>query len=294
MPFSSILIAVAVMGGLGILLAVVLAVAHRAFYVYEDPRIDAVEEMLPRTNCGACGTAGCRAFAEAVIEGKLTPAACTVCMPEDREAIAAYLGVEVGEVDRKVARLACAGGNHVAWFRGRYHGPPTCRAAAAAGGGTKGCAWGCMGLGDCERICDFDAISLDAQGLPVVDLDKCNACGDCIDICPKGLYSLQPISHQLFVACKNLAKEEAALAQCEVACTACGRCAADAPEGLIRITDNLSRIDYRKNDLASRVAIERCPTGAIVWLDPELGAIRGKEAKQIKRHQSLPVRQQEK
>jgi ferredoxin len=123
----------------------------------------------------------------------------------------------------------------------------------------------------------------------VVDLDKCTACGDCVDVCPKDLFSLQPVSHKLWVACKNRADGDIAEAQCEVACTACGKCTVDAAPGLIRLDNNLAVIDYVKNNLASPTAIERCPTGAIVWLND--GRIeKGREAKKIIRVQPLPVR----
>jgi Na+-translocating ferredoxin:NAD+ oxidoreductase RNF subunit RnfB len=266
------------MAALGVVLAAVLAFANRRLYVFEDPRIDAVEEMLPRANCGACGTAGCRSFAESVVAGTKSPGQCTVNSAEMTETISGYLGVEAGHVEKQVARLACAGGTHVAYTRARYQGIQSCRAAALAGGG-KGCAWGCLGLADCKSVCDFKAIRMNRFGLPVVDEAKCTACGDCVEICPKDLFSLQPVSHQLWVACKNRDAGDEGQAHCEVACTACGRCAADSPEGVIRIENNLAVVDYAKNALASRVAIERCPTGAIVWLDKDKGVVKGADAK---------------
>ena len=160
------------MGALGILLAAILAVANRKLYVAEDPRIDEVEEMLPNTNCGACGSPGCRAFAESCVSGKANPAQCTVSSKEMTQFIAGYLGVELGNEEKRIARLACAGGNHVSRMRAHYSGLETCQAAVAAGGGGKACTWGCLGLADCEVSCDFDAITMDHHGLPVVDEDK--------------------------------------------------------------------------------------------------------------------------
>lgn len=276
------------MGSLGLLLAASLSLASRKLYVPEDPRIDAVEEMLPSTNCGACGCPGCRAFAEACVAGKVNPGQCTVSPPEQAAAIAGLLGVELGNEEKRVARLACAGGNHVARMRSRYSGMSSCRAAVAAGGGGKACAWGCLGLGDCDVSCDFDAIHMDAHGLPVVDEDKCVACNDCVEACPLGLFSLQPVSHHLWVACKSLAEGDTALADCEVACTGCARCAADAPGGLITIKQNLAVIDYAKNGLATPLPIQRCPTGAIVWLEHN-AATKGAAAKRILRKEALPV-----
>ncbi|MCG5547643.1 RnfABCDGE type electron transport complex subunit B [Halorhodospira halochloris] len=276
-----------VMAALGVLLAAILAIANRRLYVYEDPRIDELEDMLPRANCGACGVAGCRPFAEALVEGRLDPSRCTANSEEMNQAIASFLGVDMGNRERIVARLACAGGTHVAAMRARYQGLKSCRAAALVAGGGKGCSWGCLGLGDCEVSCKFDAIRLNRYGLPVIDPSRCTACGDCVDICPKDLLSLQPESHRLWVNCRNQDPQDEAMAQCEVVCTGCGRCAADAPEGLIRIERNLAVIDYEKNALASPVAIERCPTGAIVWLEGDKPR-KGSGARKIIRKESLP------
>jgi Na+-translocating ferredoxin:NAD+ oxidoreductase RNF subunit RnfB len=275
----------AILGGA---LAWMLAVANKRLYVYEDPRIGEVEEMLPKSNCGACGTAGCRNFAEKVVAGEIVPAKCSVNSPEMNAYIAGFLGVSMGDVEKVVARLACAGGNHVAKMRANYQGLATCQAAATVSGGGKACAWGCLGLGDCEVSCGFDAITMNQHGLPVVQVDKCTGCGDCVEACPKDLFSLQPMSHKLWVACKSRADGDIAEAQCEVACTACGKCVMDAAPGLIRLENNLAVIDYARNNLASPIAIERCASGSIVWLN-DGQAVRGREARKIIRKEALPV-----
>jgi Na+-translocating ferredoxin:NAD+ oxidoreductase RNF subunit RnfB len=287
-PIAGIAIAGLFMTGLGVALAGLLAIANRRLHVHEDPRIDQVEEMLPRANCGACGSPGCRLFAESLVKGERDPGLCTVNSAEMTQQIAHFLDVEVVQREKRVARLACAGGTHVAHFSAKYQGLESCRAANLVSGGGKGCSWGCLGLADCERACEFNAISMDQHGLPVVIEENCVACGDCVEICPKDLFSLHPVSHRLWVACKSLAEGEEAEAQCEVACTGCGRCAADAPEGLITIHDDLAIIDYSKNGLASKVAIERCPTGAIVWLDSDRGPMKGAKARKIVRMEPLP------
>lgn len=286
---GNLLIAALIMAGLGITLSVVLAIANKNLFVFEDPRIDEVEAMLPATNCGACGHAGCRAFAEALVEGKASPAQCTVNSPEMLESIAAYLGVEAGTRERRVARLACAGGNNVARQMASYYGPETCRSAALVAGGGKGCVWGCLGYGDCMRACDFAAITMNENDLPVVDEARCTACGACVDECPKDLFTLLPVDQRLWVACKNELAGDEAEADCLVACTACGRCAMDAPNNMISIVNNLARVDYSRWQPDCRVAIERCPTGAIVWLDKDLGPIKGIQARRITRRSPLPI-----
>jgi len=280
-----ILTAVAALGGLTLLLASLLALANRRLFVAEDPRIDEVEEMLPHANCGACGLPGCRPFAEALVSGEALPGKCTVSSAEGQARIAAFLGVDVGAEEKRVARLACAGGSNVARNHARYDGLATCAAAAQVAGGGKGCFWGCLGLADCAVACDFDAIHMDGNALPVVSEEKCTACGDCVDACPKDLFSLHPVSHRLWVACRSLEAGDGILEDCEVACTACGRCAMDAP-GVVSMQDNLAVVDYGAAH-STQAPIQRCPTGAIVWLDPLRGPLKGPAAKKIIRKGAL-------
>jgi electron transport complex protein RnfB len=267
MSVTAILVSVAILGGVGLTFAGAIALTHRKFKVWEDPRIDAVADMLPGANCGACGQAGCRAFAEGVVQGALQPAGCTVMSADAVVSLASFLGVEAGEANKRVARLLCAGGSNVAVQQADYLGLETCKAAAAVAGGGKGCRWGCLGLADCEVACDFDAIFMNAYGIPVVIPDKCTACGDCVEACPKDLFTLMPIEQKLIVQCKSALEGDEIEALCRVACTACGRCAADAAPGLIEMKNGLAIVDYSKNDLADPAAIARCPTGAIVWVE---------------------------
>ncbi len=278
-------IAVTTLAALSFLFASLLVLAHRKLHVDEDPRIDAVHRMLPETNCGACGFPGCLGLAEAMVEGSALPGKCTVISEDEREFIAEFLGVDVGAEEIFGARLACAGGGNVARERAHYEGLRSCRAATLVAGGGKGCFWGCLGLGDCEVVCDPDAIFMDEHDLPVVIDDLCTACGDCVDACPKDLFSLHPVSHRLWVACKNLQNGDAALEDCEVACDACGKCAVDAPDEVITMVNNLPVVDYDKNHNV-RSPIERCPTGAIVWFDPEKGPQTGRVAHRVVRQEA--------
>ena len=267
MDTGMVLTSVAVLGGVGLTFGTLIALAHRKLRVWEDPRIDAVSDLLPGANCGACGFAGCRAFAEAAIGGDVVPAECTVLSRLEVEGVAAFLGVDAGEATKRVARLLCAGGSDVTTRKADYHGVESCAAAVAVGGGGKGCTWGCVGLADCAVACDFDAIVMNAADLPVVDPEKCTACNDCVEACPLDLFELMPIEQKLIVQCKSLLEGDSATAVCEVACNACGRCAVDAAPGLIEMARGLAVIDYEKNELADPVACERCPTGAIVWVE---------------------------
>jgi Na+-translocating ferredoxin:NAD+ oxidoreductase RNF subunit RnfB len=280
-----VVIALALVAALTITLSSILGLASRRLHVEEDPRVDEVEALLPSTNCGACGFPGCRAFATALVAGDALPASCTVSSAEGRTAIASYLGVEVGSALRRIARLACAGGTNVARNRAHYEGLSSCAAADRVGGGGKGCSWGCLGFGDCAVVCTFDAITMGLHSLPVVAPDRCTACGDCVVACPKSLFSLEPETRKLWVACKSREAGERALLDCELACDACGRCAKDS-DGSIHMEDNLPVVDEAKPQL--RKAIERCPTGAIVWLEPDGVPTRGSAAAKISRNQPRP------
>ncbi len=257
------------MAGLGTFFGASLAVANRFLRVEEDPRLDVIEEMLPGSNCGACGEAGCRAFAEKLIESVRAPSACTVSSQDGVEAIAAFLGVDPGKQEKRVARLHCAGGLGLARQIAEYEGHVSCRAAHVLGGGGKGCVWGCMGLDDCMVACTFDAIHMNDLKLPVVDIEKCTACGDCVDACPRDLFEILPLSHALIVQCNAPLEGDEARAICQVACDACGRCAQDAAPGLIQMRNNLPVVDYGAGGPAAPEATYRCPTGAIQWVEGE-------------------------
>jgi Na+-translocating ferredoxin:NAD+ oxidoreductase RNF subunit RnfB len=261
-----ILLSVMILGGVGIIFAIFIAAAYRKLRVWEDPRIEAVAGMLPNANCGACGLPGCRAFAEQAVEGKIQPAQCSVMNADGVAAIAGYLGVEAGQAVKRVARLLCAGGLDVTTRTAQYRGLSTCAAATSVAGGGKGCAWGCLGLGDCATACDFGAITMNEVGLPVVDPALCTACGDCVTACPKDLFAIRPLDQHLLVQCRNLLTGDAVLEQCRVACTACGKCVQDGAPGLISVATGVAVIDDSFLSLEDPAAVARCPTGAIVWL----------------------------
>lgn len=267
MDAGALLLSAATLGAIGLFFGGLIAVAQKRLHVWEDPRIDGTVNLLPGTNCGGCGFPGCRAFAEALVGGRTQPAGCTNMGKEQVGAVAAYLGVEAGEAKKRVARLLCAGGTHVAIQRATYRGLATCAAAKAVASGGKGCSWGCLGLADCERACAFGAIRMNRFGLPVVEPAKCTACNDCVEACPQDLFALMPIDWKLIVQCKSALEGEPAEALCKFACTACGKCVLDAAPGLIAIRDGLAVVDYSRIGSAAPAATARCPTGAITWVE---------------------------
>ena len=254
------------LAALAVLLSGILLLAGRFLRVDEDKRLEKLVSLLPGINCGACGQPGCRSFAQALLSGEAVPAACSVSSEQARQRIADFLGVAVGEAERRVARLACAGDRNTARFLADYEGEPSCAAASVVDDGGKACAWGCLGLGDCERSCDFDAIDMSPSGLPVVNEANCTACGDCVRACPKDLFSIVPEQQPLWVACNNPLEGNDLLETCKVACTACERCVRDAPDWLT-LKRNLPVPIEGARGTPPRKAIDRCPTGAIVWME---------------------------
>jgi ferredoxin len=107
---------------------------------------------------------------------------------------------------------------------------------------------------------------MNAMKLPVVDVDKCTACGDCVIACPRDLFEIMPLSHNLIVQCLAPLAADDARRICKVACDACGRCEQDAAPGLIRMENNLPVIDYSAGGPALPDATYRCPTDAIQWV----------------------------
>jgi Formate hydrogenlyase subunit 6/NADH:ubiquinone oxidoreductase 23 kD subunit (chain I) len=144
-----------------------------------------------------------------------------------------------------------------------------------------------------SRRATLNALRLDAHDLPAVAEDLCTACGDCVTACPKDLFSLQPADDHLWVRCRNEDAGDALLDVCSVACTACGRCAMDAPAGTLTMAGGLPLIDstalHRASDAAARAAIERCPTGAIVWITDDGTALAGRAARPVVRRSVRPA-----
>lgn len=261
---NTVLVSLVSMGSLAALFALGLAVAGRVFSVETDPKVDAVEEVLPGVNCGGCGFAGCRAFAEAVSSGKAPTNGCPVGGARVAKLVAEILGVEAAAPVRRVAQVLCKGGLEEAKQRGDYDGPEDCRLAHATQGGDKACAYGCLGYGSCVKACAFDAMYMSDNGLPVVVEENCTACGKCVEACPRDIIILVPEEQGVHIRCRNLDPGRFIRQVCSVGCIACQRCVKTCPTGAIYMQDNLARIDYDKCTNC-RKCVEVCPMKTIVW-----------------------------
>jgi electron transport complex protein RnfB len=214
---------------LGFLSAAILYFIASKFKVYEDPKIDEVEDALPSTNCGGCGHPGCRAFAEACVKADdLSDLHCPVGGNETMQNVANILGMEVDERDPYIAVVRCSGSFEYREKINTYDGTPNCTVAHTLYAGDTGCQYGCLGFGECVDACDFEAMYMDEKtGLPVVIQDKCTACNACVAACPRDILELRPKGRKdrrIYVSCINEDKGGAAKKACEVACTGCSKC----------------------------------------------------------------------
>lgn len=264
---TTIIWTIAIITILGALLAVVLFFVAKKFKVEEDPRIDEVEKVLPGANCGGCGHAGCRAFAQSCVEApNLDNNFCPVGGNDVMQKVASVLGLEVAAKEPMVAVVRCNGTCEMRPRTNEYGGYNSCRVKAALYSGDTGCAFGCLGCGDCVAACQFGAISMDpATGLPVVDEEKCTACGACVKACPKSIIELRNKGRRnmrVFVSCVNKDKGAVARKACSAACIGCGKCAKVCPFDAITVENNLAYIDFAKCKLCKKCVAE-CPTGAI-------------------------------
>ena len=264
---NPIIITVIILTAIGLLVSAILFVVAKKFKVEEDARIDDVEAALPGANCGGCGSAGCRDFATKLVAmDDLGNALCPVGGSETMSKIAAILGKTVAAQAPKVAVVKCNGTCANRPKTTNYEGYPSCKVKAALYSGDTACAYGCLGCGDCTRVCKFGAIAMDPEtGLPVVDESKCTGCGACSKACPKGIIELRPKGPRglkVVVLCSSKDKGAVARKACSAACIGCGKCAKVCTHEAITVENNLAYIDADKCRLCTK-CVDECPTGAI-------------------------------
>lgn len=266
-----VLYSIITLGIIGAAGATVLYFAAKKFKVYEDPRIDDIEALLPGANCGGCGFPGCRGFADALVKadslsGMLCPAGGAKVMSE----IAGILGQIAETSDPMIAVVRCKGSKEHRPSTTQYQGVKQCNIQHALYSGETDCAYGCMGLGDCVKSCRFGAMYIDTTtGLPVVDEEKCVACAACVKACPRNIIEIRKKgvkNRRIYVVCNNCDKGAIAKKACQVACIGCGKCAKVCEFEAITIANNKAYIDFNKCKLC-RKCVDECPTKGIVELN---------------------------
>lgn len=292
-----ILSTIIVLVGLGILAAVVLYFVSKKFEVKEDERIGAIEAVLPGTNCGGCGQPGCHAFATCLTNaGDLGDLHCPVGGNDVMKQVADILGVKAVERDPFIAVVRCSGSFEYRKKTNVYDGASSCTIAAQLYSGDTGCAYGCLGMGDCVDVCDFDAMYMDPQtGLPVIIEDKCTACNACVKQCPKDILELWPKGkkdQRIYVACLNEEKGSTARKECAVSCSGCSKCHDVCRYDAISMENNLAVIDYDKCKLCAE-CIDVCDVKNILAINVPEEKVAAATQQRIKREERKKLKEQQ-
>ena len=251
-----------VLGILGLVFAALLGLAAGYFKIEEDPLLFPILAILPGSNCGACGAAGCHDFAEKLMRGEVQVSGCIAGGPDVAEKLARVMGVEGLVVHKQLATIHCGAKENQRTRKANYSGVETCAAADMVDDGGLFCKYACLGYGDCFCVCPFDAIQM-KDGLPIIDPEKCTACGKCVVACPRKIISLRPYDNHVVVACSS--RDPGALVRkiCPVGCIACKICENLVPE-VFKVVDNLAVMDYSKTGVNCDPAVEKCPTKCIL------------------------------
>lgn len=256
------------MGGVGLVLGALLAVASKIFAVEKDERAEAIAEVLPGANCGSCGYAGCSAYAACISKGEAKINACSPGGQKVSDAIAEIMGVTSEKVLPKCAIVLCNGTKETATDKYDYEGVKDCRAASALqGGGHKACTYGCLGYGSCEAVCKNNAIKIE-NGIAVIDMEKCGGCGECEKACPKNLIRIVNKNVKYIVKCNSCDKGADMKAKCSVGCIGCKICEKNCPSEAIKVENNHAVIDYDKC-IGCGICAEKCPKKIIMALGQE-------------------------
>lgn len=255
-----VIYSVLLLGGLALFFAGLISFLAKKLHVDQDPRIDAVRGLLSGANCGACGEAGCDAFAKSLVEGKNGLSACPSTSAENKEKIGEILGISADGEETEV-RVICCGGNNCK-DKYSYQGYGDCKSMELLAEGRKLCPVGCMGMGSCVDACHYDAIEVNDEGFAEVNQENCIGCGACIDACPKDLIQRVPKKAKILISCSNHGKGKEVKSICATGCIGCTLCVKACKYDAIKMENNLPVIDYNKC-VGCLECVAKCPTKVI-------------------------------
>lgn len=263
---NSILIAVGLVAGIGLVIGLILSIASILMAVPKDEKAEEILSILPGANCGACGYSGCSGYAAALSKGEAEIGLCTPGGSKTAREISAVMGVDAADVERKVAVVQCMGSLDNTTYKAEYKGLNSCAAAVKIGGGLTACSYGCMGLGDCEAACPYDAIRV-CNGVAVVDSERCKACSLCVKACPRHIITLVPYHKRAEVLCMNTDKGAVTRKLCAVGCIGCKKCEKVCPAQAVKVTGFNATIDPALCTGCGLCA-DNCPQHCIRLFDP--------------------------
>lgn len=255
------LIPALILGICGVLAGVLLTVASKVFYVKVDERIEKIGEALPQANCGACGYAGCADYADAVVNNNAPTNLCRPGGADSAKKIAEILGTSAADVIPMTAVVHCNGDCNATEPQFNFNGVQSCKAVKRFYGGSGTCKYGCIGLGDCAEVCEYNAVKI-KDGLAKINPSLCQACGQCVSVCPNHLISIKPKSNTVDVLCSSAANGKATKLACSNGCIGCKICEKKCPNGAIKVENFHASIDYDKCTSCG-LCKSACPVKAI-------------------------------
>lgn len=257
---NEILLPILIVAGIGLIAGLGLAIASIIMAVPKDEKAEAILEVLPGANCGACGYSGCEGYAKALAHGEAKPGLCSPGGAEVAKATSELLGVS-GDVEYKTALVHCLGSYDFTTDKMEYDGIMSCAAASQLAGGITSCRFGCMGLGDCMNACAYNAINI-CNGVAAINPDRCKGCSMCVKACPKGLISFVPLKNQAVVRCSNCDKGAATNKVCGIGCIGCTKCVRVCEFDAVKIVDSHAVVDPEKCTACGK-CVEVCPRHVI-------------------------------
>jgi len=258
---EGILMPIIIMSAVGVLAGLMLTIASKYMAVPIDERVANVRDALPGSNCGGCGFAGCDVYAEKVVSGEAKANLCSPGGAATVQAVANALGITAEAVVPLIAVIKCSGTCDKTDYAIDYQGPPTCVSCNFLYKGRGQCFYSCLGFGDCESACAFDAIYM-KNGVPIVDSEKCTGCGTCARACPKSIIEIVPAEKKFYVGCSSKDKGGVVRKLCSAGCIGCMKCAKTCEHEAITVENNLARIDPEKC-VGCGECVEACPTSVI-------------------------------